>query len=297
MLISFLVLFAFGLASEPLLSREFLEKLRNEVDWEVDTYEDSIFKHWTLDEFKNTFCNNYEIPDDFIERDESEYESDSLPDNFDGRVKWPKCIHGILNQGRCGSCWAFGVVESVSDRFCIGGKDVILAPQDLVSCSKANQGCQGGSVGGAINYLINYGSVSETCFPYVSGKDGRVPACPSRCPGKGTFTKYFCKKGSMKSLYNINAMKEEIMNHGPVVTGFKHYADFNAYKGGIYDHKSGVFICGHIMKPLGWGIEKGVKYWIIANTYGTNWGEKGYVRVKMGCCGVDSGMYSCSPKI
>jgi cathepsin B len=43
----------------------------------------------------------------------------TLPTNFDGRTKWGSCVHGILNQARCGSCWAFGASEALSDRFCI----------------------------------------------------------------------------------------------------------------------------------------------------------------------------------
>jgi len=66
---------------------------------------------------------------------------------FDSRTKWPKYVHAIRDQGGCGSCWAFGATEAFTDRLAIhsnGAVDVITAPQDLVSCSKANFGCGGG---------------------------------------------------------------------------------------------------------------------------------------------------------
>jgi cathepsin B len=70
----------------------------------------------------------------------------ALPTNFDPRTdKFSKCIHPVRDQAQCGSCWAFGSSEALSDRFCIAGKDVgALAPQDLVSCDYNNYGCDGG---------------------------------------------------------------------------------------------------------------------------------------------------------
>lgn len=58
-------------------------------------------------------------------------ENIEVPDNFDSREKWPKCIHGIRDQQKCGSCWAFGASEALSDRFCIASKkeiNVVLSP-------------------------------------------------------------------------------------------------------------------------------------------------------------------------
>jgi cathepsin B len=71
----------------------------------------------------------------------------ALPTNFDPRAageKFSKCIHPIRDQAQCGSCWAFGATEAFSDRLCIKGTDVIVSPQDLVSCDGNNFGCDGG---------------------------------------------------------------------------------------------------------------------------------------------------------
>lgn len=76
---------------------------------------------------------------------------DDLPDTFDARKQWPKCktIGEIRDQGSCGSCWAFGAVEAMSDRICIasGSKrtNVQISAEDLTSCcDECGMGCDGG---------------------------------------------------------------------------------------------------------------------------------------------------------
>ena len=71
----------------------------------------------------------------------------ALPANFDARTKWPNYIHAIRDQQSCGSNWAFAASEFLSDRFAImsnGTTNVVLSPEDLVSCDTTNQGCNGG---------------------------------------------------------------------------------------------------------------------------------------------------------
>eukprot|EP00829_Urostomides_striatus_P004284 TRINITY_DN14628_c0_g1_i1.p4 TRINITY_DN14628_c0_g1~~TRINITY_DN14628_c0_g1_i1.p4 ORF type:complete len:173 (+),score=43.63 TRINITY_DN14628_c0_g1_i1:116-634(+) len=122
-------------------------------------------------------------------------QSIKIPDNFDARKDWPDCIHPILNQGSCGSCWAFGATETVSDRYCIKGKDVILSPQDLVSCDPLDKGCLGGGDVTPYLYLMSPGAVTESCFPYTSGA-WPTPPCITKCEDGKPFVKYGCKPGS-----------------------------------------------------------------------------------------------------
>jgi cathepsin B len=95
-----------------------------------------------------------------------------VPATFDARTEWPGCVHDIRDQAQCGSCWAFGASEALSDRFCIASKgsvNVVLSPEDLVECNSTNMGCDGGYLGMAWRYLQNTGIVSDACDPYVSG--------------------------------------------------------------------------------------------------------------------------------
>lgn len=98
----------------------------------------------------------------------------NYPNSFDSRTRWPSCVHGIRDQGQCGSWWAFALTESVSDRFWINGLDLVLAPQDPVSCDDDDYGWNGGYLDKSFNYLVKTGIVKETCFPYESG-NGRTP--------------------------------------------------------------------------------------------------------------------------
>jgi len=82
-------------------------------------------------------------------------------------------------------------------------------------------------------------------------------------------------------------------------TGFDVYSDFMNYKSGVYVHKTGDLEGGHAVKMIGWGHDSssGLDYWICANSWNTTWGEKGFFRIKMGECGIDSAVYACTPAV
>ncbi|KAG8331339.1 hypothetical protein J6590_043106 [Homalodisca vitripennis] len=92
--------------------------------------------------------------------------TEQLPENFDSRLQWPHCptIREIRDQGSCGSCWAFGAVESMSDRQCIHNTStgaVHYSAEDLVSCCHTcGFGCNGGFPGAAWRYWVHSGIVS-----------------------------------------------------------------------------------------------------------------------------------------
>jgi len=235
-----------------------------------------------------------------------------LPIEFDSRKKWPKCIHPVRDQAHCGSCWAFGASESFSDRLCIasnGTVNVVLSPQDLVSCDWLNFGCNGGMLTTAWMYMYHSGVVSEKCFPYAS-QSGDAPSCPSYCINNSTvqFTdnKYFLSTyyyvGTVL-LYWERAEKiaEEIQNGGPIEVAFSVYEDFLSYKSGIYKYTTGSFLGGHAVKAVGWGVDNSTNtpYWIIQNSWNTTWGEDGFFRILRGVneVGIESGAISGLPDL
>jgi len=198
----------------------------------------------------------------------------TLPTSFNSKDQWPSCIHAIRDQARCGSCWAFSASEVLSDRTCIeGGDNVVLSPQDMVSCDRSNYGCQGGYLNKAWDYLSGTGIVSDACYPYVSG-DGQVPSCRSSCSGSGTWKKY--KSQRYSTFRNIDSIKQEVYTNGPVQTGFTVYSDFMTYHSGVYHHTSGNQLGGHAVKIVGWGVAGSDPYWIVANSWGTGWGLNGF---------------------
>jgi cathepsin B len=218
-----------------------------------------------------------------------------VPKKFDARKEWGNCVHEIRDQAHCGSCWAFGASEALSDRFCIASKgsvNVVLSPEDMVACDNWNMGCNGGILPWAWSYLTKTGVVSDSCFSY-SSKDGSVPKCAKSCEDGSAFKKYKCQAGSVVEARGVDAIKNEILSNGPVETGFTVYEDFMSYEKGVYHHTTGSQLGGHAVKIVGWGDD----YWICANSWGTGWGESGFFNIGFGECGIDSAAYGCKPQL
>jgi cathepsin B len=230
----------------------------------------------------------------------------AIPDSFDARTAWPKCtsIGHVRDQGPCGSCWAFGAVEAMSDRICISSgqtNQLELSAQDMVSCcDSCGDGCEGGYPSAAWDFWDQTGLVSETVYPYAFPScehhmNGSKPPCGSVQPTPDCNQQLLKNpKNQGKSSYsissNVEKIQTEIMTNGPVEVAFSVYADFLTYKSGVYHHTSGSMLGGHAVKMLGWGVDSGTPYWIVANSWNPDWGNQGYFYIRRGHdeCGIES---------
>lgn len=90
----------------------------------------------------------------------------------------------------------------------------------------------------------------------------------------------------------------EIQNNGPVQAAFTVYADFMSYKSGVYEHITGQELGGHAIKIIGWGVENKVPYWLVANSWNYDWGDKGFFKIKRGSnhCGIEGQVFAGIPK-
>ncbi|KAM3739976.1 hypothetical protein ACB098_08G064100 [Castanea mollissima] len=180
-------------------------------------------------------------------------ESFKLPRGFDARTAWPQCstIGRILDQGHCGSCWAFGAVESLSDRFCIHfGMNISLSVNDLVACCGFMcGGCDGGNSIYAWQYLVHHGVVTEECDPYFDDTGCSHPGCKPAYPTTKCVEKCVNENQLRKeskhyavSAYRISSdpysVMAEIYKNGPVEVSTV-YEDFAHYKSGVYKHVAG----------------------------------------------------------
>jgi cathepsin B len=244
---------------------------------------------------------------------------EDVPDSFDPRTskQWASCTGPVLDQGFCGSCWAFGATEAMSDRLCRAqgnGTFLQLAPLDITTCDdgwfSGENGCQGGQLGGAWNYGQSKGLVDEACYPYLKSQGGPVPTCKPEdqpCLPESKFiptpacTKtcangkdWESSKHKLDNVYSIdpNQLKAELVNHGPVESAFTVYADFVHYKSGVYSHQSGNALGGHAIKVIGYGTEGGVDYWLVQNSWTTTWGDGGYFKIRAGTdeCGIEDSL-------
>jgi len=246
-----------------------------------------------------------------------------IPAQFDARKKWPKCksISHIRDQSSCGSCWAFAATEVMSDRVCIASQgkiQVSLSAVDVTSCTAGMGGCHGGDPGRAFEYWHEEGVVTgsdnpehEGCLPYPfkpcehhtnkttypQCQKGYydTPDCKQKCQKSYTKRSYKKDKFYGQEPYDIDggaeAIQKEILEHGPVSVAFEVYEDFLHYSGkDIYEHHGGELLGGHAVRVIGWGKEKGTPYWLVANSWNTDWGNEGYFLIKRGVdeCEIES---------
>lgn len=254
---------------------------------------------------------------------------DALPTEFDARKAWPQCstISEIRDQGACGSCWAFGAVEAMSDRICIasGGKlQTQISAEDLNSCcAECGDGCNGGEPAAAWQYYVSTGLVSGGlydskvgCEPYTiaacdhhttgklkpCGDSQPTPACKSTCES-GYNRTYNADKHFGKTAYTLPNDQQQIMAeiqaNGPVESDFNVYADFPSYKSGVYIQNSDQLLGGHAIRILGWGVENGTPYWLCANSWNPDWGMDGYFKILRGSneCGIEEDVNAGEPKL
>jgi len=245
-----------------------------------------------------------------------------LPTSFDARTQWGAMCPTVLevrDQSACGSCWAHGAVEAMSDRICIqsnGAKKVHLSVQDMNSCCDwCGMGCDGGDPGSAWQYWATEGVVDGgnwtstpdgSCSQYslppcehhipkghyapCPSNEYPTPACPTTCANGKSFS---ASKVVGASAYSVssdpNAIATEIMTNGPVEVAFTVYEDFLTYKSGVYQYQSGQELGGHAVKMLGWGVENGTPYWICANSWNSDWGDGGFFKILRGQdeCGIE----------
>ncbi|KAL0218865.1 hypothetical protein P9112_004518 [Eukaryota sp. TZLM1-RC] len=227
----------------------------------------------------------------------------NAPKSYDVREA-TGCSKYSLDQGRCGSCWAFGAIRSTTDRFCQALNDTsfpLLSPQHLVSCDwEGNMGCNGGFPALAMKYIEFLGITTEECYPYVSGKTQKSEKCKTKCHDGSEMKRYHLHKFSTRSYRKEEDMIAALIKYGSAEVAFTVYEDFMSYKGGIYHHVQGRQLGGHAVTLIGYGEENGVKYWLCANSWGSTWGEQGTFRILRGKneCGIESnGAVGGTPKL
>jgi cathepsin B len=287
---------AMAAASHP-INEDIVKSIRAKTSlWESHDTETNPLNQYTHEQLLG-MLGTYIVPSN---KQYPESEVTAVPDNFDSRTQWPGLVHAIRDQQQCGSCWAFGASEALSDRFAIasnGRVNAVLSPEDLVSCDTNDYGCNGGYMDMAWEYMDQHGIVTDACFPYTAGS-GRAPACStSSCKDGSKPVKFQCVHGSVRQSKGESQIRSEIYQNGPVEAAFTVYEDFFNYKSGIYHHVSGGVAGGHAIKLVGFGVENGTHYWLAANSWGTGWGMQGLFKIQYNDCGIMDQVFSCTPNL
>lgn len=315
----------------PAVTRELVEKINGAQSlWTAD--HNNKFASWSIAEAKK-LMGVLPKTEKSMTLPTKTYKSASktaIPTNFDGRTAFSQCssFNDIRDQASCGSCWAFGAAEAMTDRWCVannGTSNPRLSSEEIVSCCGGFkcfgcQGCNGGQLAPAWNFAHKYGLVSgglygdnSTCQPYlippcehhVNGtrppcqEGGGTPKCQSTCFGNGAnfnADRHFFQ--AAYKLASISDIQTDIMTYGSVEAAFTVYEDFLSYKSGVYVHTTGSVLGGHAIKILGWGVENGTPYWLVANSWNYDWGNGGFFKIRRGTdeCGIEDDVTAGIPK-
>ncbi|KAI6217633.1 Cathepsin X [Aphelenchoides besseyi] len=216
------------------------------------------------------------------------YNYDDLPQSWDWRNVGGRSLVTVdRNQHSPDYCAA---THAIADRQYIkqngSGTQPMLSIQTVLSCAVSG-GCHGGAAEEVFQYALdNNGIPPETCNPYQA-KDGncdKLARCFTCSPTEGcypiqNYTTYTISNyGNLKG--GPEKMKAEIYHHGPIACGIAVDDVFEAYSGGVYKTNGTSGAINHLIEVAGFGVdEKGVKYWIARNSWGTPWGENGWFRI------------------
>ena len=209
----------------------------------------------------------------------------ALPVSYDWRGPQTNGLPPIRNQGQCGSCWAFATIGTLECNIRI--KDNVttnLAEQWLVSCNRSGWGCGGGWV--AFDYL-RVGGLKDSFGGNGAPYDSEFSYAASDLPCNGPYPHHYWIQnwayiGSSRGIPSVDQMKQAILTYGPIWVSVSVDSAFQAYDSGIFTGNSGSI--NHAVVLVGWNDNGGTNgYWILRNSWGSYWGESGYMRIKYGC--------------
>jgi C1A family cysteine protease len=204
------------------------------------------------------------------------------PRNAPASLDWSAkgAVTAVKDQGQCGSCWSFSATGSIEGAVYLKrGNLTSLSEQQLMDCShpEGDDSCEGGLMDDAFQFVLdNKGICAEADYPYKA-KDEK---CVKTCKVVSTISSFVDVAFDSKHPTDESALMAAV-NIGPVSIAIE--ADqpvFQLYTGGVITKGCGTSL-DHGVLIVGYGTDSttNVDYWLVKNSWGAKWGEKGYVRL------------------
>jgi len=244
------------------------------------------FADLTSDEFVSIY-NGMKINKEYEPVEEAEPVKSGVTGDI---VNWVNkgAVTGIKNQGQCGSCWSFSATGSMEgEQFIKKGKLVSLSEQNLVDCStsQGNQGCNGGLMDYAFQYVISNGGLdTEDSYPYTA-------TGPNNCQYNPANSAETLSSFTDVSQGDEGALATAVMQQPTSVAIDASQPSFQSYTGGVYyEPACSSTSLDHGVLAVGYGTDdSGNDYWLVKNSWGTDWGMNGYIQMsrnKNNNCGI-----------
>ena len=215
------------------------------------------------------------------------YQDQELPEEKDWRDE--NAVTPVKNQGQCGSCWSFSATGAIEGANAIAnGNLVSLSEQELLDCSGkyGNLACSGGEMDSAFQFAIDYGLCTEESVPYEAQRE----KCSSMLDCE---VAVFVKKCIDVTPNNQVYLQEAVANQPVSIAIEADTRVFQFYSGGVITDTSCGTNLDHGVLIVGYGEENDTLYWLVKNSWGSDWGDNGYVKIlrdnstnSEGVCGI-----------
>jgi len=209
-----------------------------------------------------------------------EFNKTALPPAVDWRNS---AVTPVKDQGQCGSCWSFSTTGALEGIYAIHtGKLLSFSEQQLVDCDNLkyggkDHGCNGGLMDNAFSWIQkNGGLCSEEAYPYIS-QTGETESCKTTCD--------LVPNSQIQSWVDVEPTDQALMTaiaQQPVSIAIEaDQRDFQLYESGVFTGKCGTTL-DHGVLVVGYGTENNNDFYLVKNSWGTTWGDEGYIKLGRG---------------
>ena len=242
------------------------------------TMAENKFSDLTFEEFKSKYLSAHILHNNMKYYNEGEMDKGHKDWKEEGKVS------AVKNQASCGSCWAFSTTGALESAYAIfKNKNIQASEQELVDCSGSygNYGCNGGLMSTSFEYIKDHKISTEEDYTYTA-RDGQ-------CKADKYKKKFTIKDHSKINPIDVTGLVKSLKKQ-PVSVAIEVQDDFFQYESGVYTNSHCGSSLNHAVLAVAYYTDVETPYFLVKNSWGEDWGEKGYVKMAVakgsGTCGI-----------